>query len=250
MSREPIARRQFLRMMALSSAAVVLPVPLTALAARRPPFDLNFPQDPFNTWFDPTFGAAKPDGRTHMGIDLMAPKHSPVYSVADGTISRIGQSGRAGRLMVIDHTAGWQSWYLHLNDDQLGGKRGKAPWELTVVEGLEEGSPVAAGQHVAFVGDSGNAKGGMPHTHFELHTGSRIVNPYSYLKAAQAVAKEVAYQRQLEEEQRQLKEHQEQLVEQIRVLCDPLEAPSPIDTQVCDPDIGAPRRPRWVLPPL
>jgi hypothetical protein len=34
----PVARRQFLRMLTLSAAAVVLPVPVTALAAaRRPP---------------------------------------------------------------------------------------------------------------------------------------------------------------------------------------------------------------------
>ena len=240
--REPMARRQFLRMLALSSAAVVLPVPVTALAARRPPFDLIFPQDPFNTRFDPTFDAAKPDGRSHMGIDLMAPKHSPVYSVANGIITRIGESPRAGRLMVIDHTDGWQSWYLHLNDNHRGNGRGRAPWHLTVAEGLDEGSPVTAGQHVGFVGDSGNAKGGMSHTHFELHIGSRIVNPYSYLVAAQAVAKEVAYQQQLAE-------HQEQLEETVRVLCDPLEAPPPIDSQLCDPDTGVPIGPRWIVPP-
>jgi murein DD-endopeptidase MepM/ murein hydrolase activator NlpD len=238
-----MARRQFLRMLALSSAAVVLPVPLTALASRRPPFDLLFPQDPLNTWFDPTFGAAKPDGRTHMGIDLMGPKHSPVYSVANGIISRIGQSPRAGRYMVIDHVDGWQSWYLHLNDNKPGGNRGRAGWEFAVAEGLEEGSRVAAGQHVAFVGDSGNAKGGMSHTHFELHTGSRIVNPYHYLVAAQAVAKEVAYQQQLAE-------HQEQLEETIRVMCEPDDAVPAIDPQLCAPDTDAPIRPRWILPPL
>jgi murein DD-endopeptidase MepM/ murein hydrolase activator NlpD len=237
-----MARRQFLRMLALSSAAVVLPVPLTALASRRPPFDLLFPQDPLNTWFDPTFGAAKPDGRTHMGIDLMGPKHSPVYSVANGIISRIGQSPRAGRYMVIDHVDGWQSWYLHLNDNKPGGNRGRAGWEFAVAEGLEEGSRVAAGQHVAFVGDSGNAKGGMSHTHFELHTGSRIVNPYHYLVAAQAVAKEVAYQQQLAE-------HQEQLEETIRVMCEPDDAVPAIDPQLCAPDTDAPIRPRWVHPP-
>jgi peptidoglycan LD-endopeptidase LytH len=223
-------------MLTLSSAAAVLPLPLTALASRRPSFDLIFPQDPLKTYFDPTFGAAKPDGRIHMGIDLMAPKHSPVYAVANGIISKIGESPRAGRYMVIDHADRWQSWYLHLNDDNPGSRRGRASWGLTVTEGLDEGSRVAAGHHVGFVGDSGNAKGGMSHTHFELHTGSRIVNPYHLLVAAQAVAAEVA--------------KQEQLAETVQAMCAPDEAQPAIDPQLCAPDTEATTRHRWMVPPL
>jgi murein DD-endopeptidase MepM/ murein hydrolase activator NlpD len=232
----PVARRQFLRMLTLSAAAVVLPVPVTALAARGPSFDIVFPQDPLKTWFDPTFGAAKPDGRRHMGIDLMAPKHSPVYSVADGVISRIAQSPRAGRYMVIDHADGWQSWYLHLNDNEPGRTRGRSSWDFTVNDGLDEGSHVTAGSHVAFVGDSGNAKGGMAHTHFELHVGSRIINPYSHLVAGQAAAIEAV--------------HQEQLAEKIQTMCQPDEVLPAIDPQLCAEDEPAePTSPRWVIRP-
>ena len=234
---DPVARRQFLRMLTLSAAAAVLPIPVTALGASRgPDFAIVFPQDPMLTWFDPTFGAAKPDGRIHMGIDLMAPKHSPVYSVADGIISRIAQSPRAGRYMVIDHADGWQSWYLHLNDDVPGSRRGRASWELTVSDGLDEGSQVTAGSHVAFVGDSGNAKGGMAHTHFELHIGSRIINPYPHLVAGKAAAIEAA--------------HQEQLAETIRTMCQPDEDGPSIDPQLCAPEGPAePTGPRWAIRP-
>lgn len=237
MPREPVARRQFLRMLTLSAAALVLPVPATALGSpRRPSFEIVFPQDPLKTWFDPTFGAARPNGRIHMGIDLMAPKHSPVYAAADGIISRIAQSPTAGRYMVIDHAGGWQSWYLHLNNDDPGLNRGRSSWGLTVTEGLDEGFQVAGGQHVAFVGNSGNAEGTMPHTHFELHLGSRVVNPYPYLVAGQAAVIEAL--------------HQEQLAETIRTVCEPDEDQPAIDPQLCAPDgHDEPMSRRWPIRP-
>ena len=165
-------------MLATAGAAAVLPIPAVALGAtRRPPLELYFPQDPIDTWFLQTFGLVKADGRVHMGIDLMAPKLTPVYAIADGTVNRIAQSPRAGRHMIIDHADGWQSWYLHLNNDDPGRNNGRADWALTVIEGLEEGSHVTAGRHMAFVGNSGNAEGGMSHTHFEL--APRVSNPQS-----------------------------------------------------------------------
>lgn len=172
-----VGRREFLKV--LAGSALVSQIPSPAWAA-RPPLELLFPQDPLVTWFEPTYGFTKPDGRRHLGIDLMAPKLSPVFAIADGVINRIAQSPRAGRHVIVDHNDGWQSWYLHLNND---GRRdnGRAGWALTVIDGLEEGSPVAGGMHIAYVGDSGNAEATLPHTHFELHLGSRPVNPYPYL---------------------------------------------------------------------
>ena len=219
MSRNPVARRQFLRMLATAGAAAVLPIPAKALGASHPPFDLHFPQDPLDTWFLQTFGMAKPDGRVHMGIDLMAPKMTPVYAIADGTINRIGQSPRAGRHMIIDHADGWQSWYLHLNNDDPGRNNGGADWALTVIDGLDEGSTVTAGRHVAFVGNSGNAEAAMPHTHFELHFGSRIVNPYPYLVEGQAVALEAA--------------RKQRVADIVREKCQPDQGGPAIDADVC-----------------
>ena len=232
-SRKPLGRRQFLRMVAGAGAAAVLPIPAVALGASRPRLEIFFPQDPIDTWFDPTFGMAKPDGRVHMGIDLMAPKMTPVYAIADGIINRIGQSPRAGRHMVIDHDDAWQSWYLHLNNDDPGRNNGRADWTLTVADGIDEGKQVSAGRHVAFVGNSGNAEGAMPHTHFELHLGSRILNPYPYLVASQAVAIEAA--------------QTQRLSEILHDMCHPEHGEPGIDADVCPrPTNKLPRIPKRV----
>lgn len=220
-------------MLATAGAAAALPVPLRAIGASRPPLSLFFPQDPLVTWFQPTYGLVKPDGRRHLGIDLMAPKLTPVYAISDGTVTRITKSPRAGRYVIVEHEDGWQSWYLHLNNDDPGRDNGRADWSLTVAAGVEEGSRIATGQPLGFVGDSGNAEGTLSHTHFELHLGSRTVNPYPYLLDGLAVA--------LAEAERQ------QLVATVEAKCHPEGHVPSVDGWVCPAvEIAPPEIPRGV----
>lgn len=114
----------------------------------------------------------------------MAPKMTAVYAAADGVVTTIGTSRRAGRYLIVEHTGGWDTYYIHLNNDTLGTDDGDAPWTLTVASGIEEGATVQAGQVLGWSGDSGNAEGTGPHTHFELLVNGRSVNPYPYLKEA------------------------------------------------------------------
>ena len=188
------------RLLALAAAMalVVIAAPAAAVdyavtpgfqleATIQPPRDeihLVFPQDATLTYFDSTFGAGKPDGRRHMGNDLMAPKMSPVYAAADGVVTRLAVTPRAGATVMLRHRGGWETWYMHLNNDNPGTDDGRAPAELMFAPGLQVGDFVAVGELIGYVGDSGNAEGTAPHTHFELHRNGRTVNPYPYLMAA------------------------------------------------------------------
>ena len=165
-------------------AAAVLAPALPAEAAPEPPFEIRFPQETEATVFSSSFGAPRSGGRRHTGNDLMAPKMTQVYAAADGVISVVATSSLAGRYIEIDHGDGWSTRYIHLNNDDPGTDNGSADWDLTVVPTLVEGSHVVAGQHIAWVGDSGNAEWAGSHTHFEIAYEGREIDPYPYLKSA------------------------------------------------------------------
>lgn len=155
-----------------------------ARADTTPPFEIVFPQEAAVTEFSASFGDPRPGGRRHNGTDLLAPKMTEVYSVADGVVIHIGTHSLAGRNMRIDHGDGWESYYVHLNNDNIGTDDGAAPWTLTIAPGVEEGARVEAGQLIAWVGDSGNAETTTPHTHFELRIDGRSIDPYTLLVEA------------------------------------------------------------------
>ena len=158
---------------------LVWAVAAPAVADTTPAFE--FPQEPAVTTFTDSFGAPR-SGHSHQGNDLMAPKMTEVYAVADGVVLWVRDSGTAGRYVVVEHADGWESWYMHLNDDTPGTDDGSAPMSLGIVVG--EGERVRGGQVIGFVGDSGNAEGSSPHTHFELHHDGGVIDPHDILTAA------------------------------------------------------------------
>lgn len=170
------------RTMALASALLWMgAAPVSAHEAAADDFELFFPQDVMVTEFFDSFGDARSGGRSHHGTDLMAPKMTPVYAVADGVVTIVRSGGSAGEWVAVEHVDGWESWYMHLNNDNPGTDDGDADPSLTFAEGIEEGAVVTAGQLIGWVGDSGNAEGSGSHTHFELHHQGHVVNPYRYL---------------------------------------------------------------------
>jgi murein DD-endopeptidase MepM/ murein hydrolase activator NlpD len=177
------SRLLIIALSALLAAAVVVPA-IPAAAAPEPPFEMRFPQETEATVFSSSFGAPRSGGRRHTGNDLMAPKMTQVYAAADGVISVLTTSNLAGRYIEIDHGEGWSTRYMHLNNDDPDTDNGSADWDLTVVPGLVEGSHVVAGQHIAWVGDSGNAEGSGSHTHFEIAYEGGEIDPYPFLKSA------------------------------------------------------------------
>jgi murein DD-endopeptidase MepM/ murein hydrolase activator NlpD len=105
-------------------------------------------------WWLPRFG---PDWRLHQGLDIFADFGTPVRAPVDGAV-RVSDGGLGG-LAVYVTGADYTYWYLaHLS---------------ALAPGIEEGVTVRTGQIVGYVGDSGNAKGGAPHLHFEVHPRGR-----------------------------------------------------------------------------
>lgn len=159
-------------------------VALDPVAVNLDDVHLVFPQDPAVTHFDDTWGHGRSGGRRHVGTDLMAPKMSPVYAVADGIVSIMKRGGSAGWWIGIEHAGGLESWYMHLNNDAPGTDNGRAEASEIFAPGLEVGAFVSAGQLIGYVGDSGNAEGSGSHTHFELHVDGSPINPYPLLAPA------------------------------------------------------------------
>ena len=128
------------------------------------------------------FGACR-DGcsRLHEGVDLLAPKMAPVYAAAEATVGWLGSRCCS---VFLRHDDGWESWYIHLNNDSPGTDDGLG-WGIA--EGIVPGARVSAGQLIGWVGDSGNAEDSAPHLHFELHApGGVPVDPFPALLAAQS----------------------------------------------------------------
>ncbi|HEY2958664.1 MAG TPA: M23 family metallopeptidase [Actinomycetota bacterium] len=110
------------------------------------------------------WGAPRDGGRRrHQGIDLLAPAGTPLVAVAGGRITRASnhERGLGGISLRLTDRNGTGYYYAH-NQRNLA----------------RVGQRVRAGQVIALVGSSGNARGGPPHLHFQLHPGGGPpVNP-------------------------------------------------------------------------
>lgn len=112
-------------------------------------------------------------GSFHTGIDIAVPDGTPVTSTAGGVIKFVDSYAAYGRLIVIDHGQGLESWYAHLS-------------RFNVVPGQH----IARGETIAWSGKTGRAT--SPHVHYEVRIGGSPVNPYPYLKAPSLLAESKA----------------------------------------------------------
>ncbi|HPE40264.1 MAG TPA: M23 family metallopeptidase [Bacteroidales bacterium] len=99
--------------------------------------------------------------RMHTGIDITAPKGTPVYATADGIISSDQGGSGYGITVVINHGFSYQSLYAHLSKKIV-----------------KTGQRVKRGQLIGYVGNTGLSMGS--HLHYEVIKGGVPVNPVHY----------------------------------------------------------------------
>ena len=102
------------------------------------------------------------EGAVHTGVDISADMGTPVHAAADGIVFHAQYDGGYGRMVVVDHGNGMQTWYAHLS-------------RIEVIPGQE----IRRGEIVGYSGATGKVT--SPHLHFEVRLGGTAVNPYPYL---------------------------------------------------------------------
>ncbi len=165
-------------------SASVAPDDQTAVRA------ITFPVDGGERRYSDTFGACRSGcSRSHEGTDIMAPKLTKLLAARDATVTwsknTATADGSQGNYLMLTDDDGWEYWYIHINNDSPGTDDGANPTEWIFAPRIDRGSKVVAGQHIAYVGDSGNAEQSGSQLHFEIRKpDGSVINPYESLQAA------------------------------------------------------------------
>jgi murein DD-endopeptidase MepM/ murein hydrolase activator NlpD len=118
------------------------------------------------------FGAPRSGGRTHEGIDIVAPCGAGLRAVSSGRVRRRGYDPVLYGNFVLIHGAGERRsyFYAHL--------RRPAP--------VHPGQRLFAGERIGAVGRTGNARTVGCHLHFEVWRRGRPVDPAPWLRKLRA----------------------------------------------------------------
>ena len=109
------------------------------------------------------------EGAFHAGVDISAPQGTPIKVTADGVVSSAEWEGGYGRMVVVEHGNGFQTWYAHLS-------------RFLVVPGQY----VRRGEIIGRSGATGRAT--SAHLHYEVRRRGTAINPSPYLRATLAQA--------------------------------------------------------------
>ncbi|WDR01377.1 M23 family metallopeptidase [Devosia algicola] len=100
--------------------------------------------------------------KLHTGVDLAAPRGTPIYAAGDGTIEFAGRQSGYGNKIEVKHVNGYETAYAHMN---------------RFADGIKVGVKVRQGQIIGYVGSTGYSTG--PHLHFEVKINGNLVDPLS-----------------------------------------------------------------------
>lgn len=117
------------------------------------------------------FGDPRDGGtREHHGVDIFAPRHTPVLAPADASVTRTGEGKRGGRyLWLYDSKRSMYLYFAHLE-----------------TRDVDRGEQVVAGQRIGTVGNSGNARYTPPHLHFGIYSRGPI-DPFHFIAETDTV---------------------------------------------------------------
>ena len=104
------------------------------------------------------------EGAYHTGVDISTPIGTPALATADGIVTFADREGGYGRLVIVDHGNGFETYYAHLSR-----------FEVIAGREIRQGEPVGA------VGASGRVT--APHLHYEVRVRKTPVKPYRFLSA-------------------------------------------------------------------
>ena len=98
----------------------------------------------------------------HKGVDLPAPKGTPIYASRSGYVTIATYHSTAGNYVTINHQDGYTSVYMHMTHDVVS-----------------VGEYIKAGELIGYVGNTGRSKG--YHLHFGITYNGSYVNPMNYI---------------------------------------------------------------------
>ncbi len=114
------------------------------------------------------YGAARDGGRRdHHGIDIFAPRGTPVLAATDGVVRSTSPNGLGGNVVwLTDARRRYTLYYAHLDTQFVDG-----------------GQQVRAGDTLGLVGNTGNARTTPPHLHFGIYLPGRgPIDPLQYVR--------------------------------------------------------------------
>lgn len=112
------------------------------------------------------FGAPRDGGRRdHHGVDIFAPRGTPVLAGAGGTVRRVETTTLGGKVVWVRDGDGHALYYAHLDR-----------------QAVSDGQEVEIGDTLGFVGNTGNARTTPPHLHFGVYArGEGPLDPWYFL---------------------------------------------------------------------
>lgn len=111
--------------------------------------------------------------REHHGVDIFAPRDTPVLAASGGVVSSVATTALGGNVVWIwDPRRSQSHYYAHLSRPAVS-----------------TGAVVRAGDVIGYVGNTGNARTTPPHLHFGIYSrGEGPVDPFPFVEGARAAA--------------------------------------------------------------